>query len=537
MSAGSYGLLLSVLRGEANGRVSAEEAAQAARLARGDGLLPFVLGALLPSLSAEDAALFENEVGEDRWVAKSNLDNLALIKREADSLGMRFVAVKGTSLSAFVFGDPLARVSNDVDILVAHADLAKADCAVRRCGFVQPSESYRARQLMRSGMLDERMLRGIEAPFLSRTSEMAPHVIPYHRINNDGSVCTLEIHDSFHLLGRDEAERLLWRCVPVTPNGIGVMAPCPSDVLLLLLLSAHDDIEAIRANLGTTTLALRTLYEVSLVLASSQAFGIDLGQLAGRIAELGLEGQLAPVFSDLCEAFPAAEDTVRAHFKVGCSPWGMGYVERLENRERMAENAFGVICGAVASCGRMPTRTRNSFELAELGIEAEVRSPGGRGGGAAVVWRVPKRLGSWQDGLVLHVTLLDPDTEAGCLGLRVRTFAADSGWRSFSQQVTAAAFDEHPNRALKGEELPTTACTDGDVMEIRVSLDCEGTSGRALFSVYAKQQCTHYRLVAGCSLGAFVGRTLAEGRTAGRNTGYGQHGGPAVGSGVERGNR
>lgn len=533
MSVNSYRLLFEALRGEPLAAVSQEDAAHAARLALGDGLLPVVLDALLPALAPGDAEFFASKVEESRRAAASNLDALAAFAREAAALQLSFAVIKGAVLSNFVFGDPLVRMSNDVDVLVAPADLPKADCAARRCGFVQPSESYRARQLMEAGLFDARMLRGIEAPFLSRTSEMAPHVIPYHRVNDEGVVCTLEIHDSFHLLDGREAERLLWRCAPVHLGDVNLMVCCPDDAFLLLALSAHDDIETVRANLGTATLALRTLHEMSLLLANPEAYGIELGRVAERVSELGLSRQLAPVFSGLCEAFPAVEGTVAAYFELGPSSWGMGYVERLEDRERMVANAGGVIGRALAACDGLPTRIRSSLELRDLGIGARVEEGDGE---VHLAWKVPRRILGWLEGMVLHATLLMPNVGEGCLGLRVRTFARDGAWRSFVEWVTLGSFDEHPNRAPLGRELATQSRVEDGAIVVHVRIEGVASACKALFSVYAKRQCTHYRLVAGCSLVALAGRAVAGGGAQGEGRPRPSARGSAVGrAGMERG--
>lgn len=432
---------------------------------------------------------------------KAQLDALLAFDREARRLSLPYILVKGFALSQLVYGNPFARDSSDVDVIVSHDDLSKADCAARRAGFRQPSETYRARQLLAAGALDERLMEGISAPFCFRTNPAAPHVAPYHRFCEHGHAL-FEVHDRFHGLSSDDVPVLLWNRKTIGIAGRDIPTCSDGAALLLLLLSIHDDAETVRGNLGWTRFAHTSAEELHNILLSGDAAGMLVE--ASDLSDLfGVRRQCEESIADLLALHPGDANLLNGRFVGRASRWGISYLIRLQDAELRKRNAESVIAKALGEYAKdngiddargewRALRTANC--TGKTGFEW---STSGKLHAVGIRWRIPLSFRSTFDDLVFLVTLLSSDRRAGCFGKRIRLFMAQGEWKARVTDITSVDFDEHASRKDRGQSIPVACRETGQGLDLAFSISVGVARVAAVPSVHVRQIASHYHLIAG----------------------------------------
>ncbi len=263
----------------------------------------------------------------------------------ASELSLEFVVLKGIPLSQKLYGKPWARVSSDIDIAVLREDVPKAHAAALRAGFIQAAEPYRARQLAAKDMLSNTMLQGISSPFPIKTSTQAPHLSPYLRIEDDGSLVVLEIHDSYKGLPQELEGPLVlsgnWE------NVEGFKLPTPPDAFsfIVLCLAAHEECEGLRANMQPGPLGVKYLIDLRRWLE----IGAPLREVSNIAFAYGLTRALGELFFDLAQVFSDSWAKLDLFFPLYESSWGMSYTRRLASDAERRRNTLKAINAATSA--------------------------------------------------------------------------------------------------------------------------------------------------------------------------------------------
>lgn len=85
-------------------------------------------------------------------------------------LDLRFAIIRGMSSSVRLYGNAFCRSSNDIDILIAPDDIAKADYVAREAGWIQPGEAFKIRGSLAKGAIELELLKNSSAPFSLRSN-------------------------------------------------------------------------------------------------------------------------------------------------------------------------------------------------------------------------------------------------------------------------------------------------------------------------------------------------------------------------------
>lgn len=394
---------------------------------------------------------------------------------EAEACHLRFALIKGMAASEVLYGDPFARDSNDVDVLVAADDLPKADYAARRAGWVQPAEAYRIRRLLDQGKVDAETLAGAASPYSLRSSTFLPHVTNYYYAHEGGRVDSMEVHDRFHGLDSQEAAGLLWSGRQAELEGRPFATVSDPAGFLLSALSLHDDAEGVRANNMTRDdMGLKTCADVHAWLLRLGEEGL-LGEAAALARSLGVEREVGCALSCACEVFP--EDVCLAEEACGMrgSAWSLGYLERSLRPRVRVESGFGDVSRALAQ--NMELGAADALILGSWGQLRRLPAVSGAcetgfalrveaaGGGLGFVWGMPASLASSADDLVMHAVVADLRDRDYMRGARVNVFREEGAWVAAVSPLAPGQVDGHANKRHVGELLPgTCAEEDGRVL-------------------------------------------------------------------------
>ena len=218
---------------------------------------------------------------------------LALFAEEARRQRLRFVVLKGAPLAKRVYGSELMRSYSDVDILVAHEDLPKADYVARMSGFIQPAEYFTFRDRLDALSPDE--ARALQAPYMLRHRFDVGHLSP-HVAWVDGSWTGLEIHDRICGVGPWEAVPFVWDTCACQLGELEVNAPSDTSMLALLMLFAYEDSETYFSNATSGSLGLKIYFD--LAYAIDVCGGAALEEALRLLRDLGLDGMASIVLGN-----------------------------------------------------------------------------------------------------------------------------------------------------------------------------------------------------------------------------------------------
>ena len=169
-------------------------------------VLPNILIPLASRVPKEIQPLLIFEQEKHRKRRQHLLKTLLDISAGFTAQSLRFVVIKGLSLSHTIYDDLFARQFNDIDILVASQDIPGADFVLRSKGFHQPIPHH-AKGGNRSVSQVLQPSFGRNAPFPIRAKDSDNHLIPYYS-NKTG--CKIEIHDGIENLPAWFIRDTLW---------------------------------------------------------------------------------------------------------------------------------------------------------------------------------------------------------------------------------------------------------------------------------------------------------------------------------------
>lgn len=442
---------------------------------------------------------------------------LAAFVREARRNDLHFIVLKGMALSATVYGDPLARQSGDIDVLVDADDIPKADYVARRCGWKQPGEARLARPLRDAGKLTAEVLEDMQAPYALRSNVILPHFTNYYFAHRDGGAESLEIHDRFHGMDARSASNLLWSAQDVELGGERLLTCSDELGLIVSLLSLHEDAETARANTSArSTMGFKACYDAHRQIRRlSVAGGLD--NVFDISRSLGVLSMVEESLSDIAEAFPMDAAVIDSSFSRRPSVWRIPYLDRIENPDIRAErgtkllgelmrDAESDLCAPECVGGRHPLLSVGGSIAADFGFEV-------REGGDAVkaAWLVPEWMMAQMERFVFQCVVIDAG-EGSRIGWRINAFLEDGSWRAVAQPVGPGSVDGHANRASRGREVECAVCGIGSETAVTATLsELAGTEGcRFYASAWERVYGQLHRRVAGEDFAGAVDSALVR---------------------------
>lgn len=439
------------------------------------GILGCLAGELVEVVPAPVGRLVSEWDSQRRRDVARRAELLAGFAREARRNDLHFVVLKGMALSATVYGDPLARQSGDIDVLVDADDIPKADFVARRCGWMQPGEARLARPLHDARKLTADVLEEMQTPYALRSNVILPHFTNYYFAYPDGSAESLEVHDRFHGMDAHYASNLLW-CVQDVELGGYKLLTCSDELgLIVSLLSLHEDAETARANTSTrSTMGFKACYDAHRQIRKLSEAG-KLGGVASASRSLGVLPMVEASLSDVAEAFAEDATEIDSCFSRRLSVWEMPYLDRIENPEIRAERGtmmLGKLMRGTESDLHASLCVGERYPLSSVGgslatgFEFEIHEEGDT---VKVAWIVPEWMKDQMERTVLQCVAIDAG-EGLRIGWRVNAFLEDGSWRAMAQPVGPGTVDGHANRASRGQEAECASYDIGSEIAVTVTL-------------------------------------------------------------------
>lgn len=359
----------------------------------------------------------------------------------AEEEHLRFSVIKGIPLSQIIYGDSCSRASTDIDVLVSTEDLYKAHRVAERAGFAQPAETFRARQLVKAGFLDEDLLKALSTPFPIRNSPRSPHLAPYLLLGQDGSAVILEIHDSFHGLAPAQMGRFVWDVEGHAVGSSRIPAPRAELSFLLLLLAARDDSEGLRGNIGDGYLGMPDYLD----LHNWMKKGAPLCKAAHLVQELGLTRVVGESVWNWVQLFPDDRATLAPFFSMYRSKWSMPYLERFEDVAARRHNARELMSAAARSlvaARRSLTRAIAPDESMARIVCTVAQNPQSASC-LQISWDIPDYLGSWHEGVALWAVIFGSSRNGSPDARQVALWHQDGSWVAASSCFDICADGDH----------------------------------------------------------------------------------------------
>ncbi|MCD8200311.1 MAG: nucleotidyltransferase family protein [Coriobacteriaceae bacterium] len=439
-------------------------------------------------------------------VSQRQFSSLERFSQEAHTLSLDFCILKGIPLSEKLYGSMYVRESKDIDLLVAQDDVGKAHRAALQAGFLQPIESFRARQLASKGVLDEKLLQGMASPYPIRNSSHAPHLAPYMRFEEDGSPTILEIHDAYIGMPDSLVRQALLdsRCMNI--DGVSCPVPTAPFSFIFLLLAAHEATEGFRANVSDGSLGLKYLMDIKRLLESDPPL-----RIVSKIAEeYGLWRILGETLYDFVQVYPDMEEVLKKHFPFYESQWGLTYKDRLldiRSRHRGVANTIGTVIRRKASRVDVAASAMmylDSVEKNQPLLRACIADASNMSE-VCISWHVSEAfLEKEGERILLHSLILWSCRFEDCqsCGLAMTVFRDENQWHARAKVLQLAELDYHVNKHFgedRTNELGVSTKNESVSLDLSVRIP-EGISLDDVFvchSVYKKEIAGLYKPIAG----------------------------------------
>ena len=425
------------------------------------------VGILLPLVSVGVAFPFEpikktirQRVAQYRArqdLINNELKKFSLCARENQ---LRFVSLKGSSLSTILYGSPYARQSTDIDILVEADDCDKADYTASLCGFKQPLEYCTLRDEKKlSDELDKRPF----APVRIRRRWDSDSLSEYVKVV-DGFPVVMDVHDRLSQIGRSELQVFSWGTACVTFSGIKVNSLTESTLIAYLILASYDDSEGYAPNSRRGTLGLKLYYDL---LASLFSMGEEcFGQAIELLCSLGETSKAAKVVANLIDLFPEQFDFLStAKIELPFSSYRIRFSNVSERRGIALADALTRLTGP-QWCNELREGEEKEIRWNVCGnvtISARIIIMKNL---AHVIWTVPDAVLFDIDCFVFQLRLNLRDSNSGIAEIRANLFS--EGGEMHCNVVTSPCF----SRSGKGDKA-----FRGSTVEV-TELDCPGNSAR-----------------------------------------------------------
>ncbi len=424
-------------------------------------------GILLPLVSVGAAFPFDpvRKMIRQRvaqYKARQDLINNELkgFSRCARENQLRFVSLKGSSLSTILYGSPYARQSTDIDILVEADDCDKAGYAASLCGFKQPLEYYALRD---GKKLSEGLDRWPFAPFQIRRRWDSDSLSEYLKVV-DGYPVVMDIHDRLSQIRQPELRVFSWGTACVTFGDIKVNSLTGSTLIAYLILASYDDSEGYAPNSKRDALGLKLYYDL---LASLFSMGKDcFGQAIELLCGLGETSKVAKVIANLIDLFPEQFNFLST-IKIGLpsSSYRIRFTDASRRRDFALADALARLTGP-QWCNEISEGEVKEIRwdvCDNVTISARIAIMENL---AHVIWTVPDAVLFDIDCFVFQLRLNLHDSSSGVAEIRANMFSEGGEMRC--DVVTSPCF----SRSGKGDKT-----FRGSAVEV-TALDCPGNSAR-----------------------------------------------------------
>lgn len=374
----------------------------------------------------------------------NQLKALERFDAEAKKLFLSYVVIKGLPLSQVIYRDCRVRASRDIDILVSQEDLPKAHTVALKAGFVQVAEGFRARQLAAMGALSQMMLEGVTSDYPITTDRSEPHLLPYLRTEEDGSVTILDLRCTCRGLPKSAVAPIV--SLPSVCDVDGVQVPVPRSAFsfIILLLEAYEACEGIHANCREESLGLKYLIDLHCWLQK----GAPLSGVSKFVFNNGILREVGRVLYDLIQLFPEAYQAVEHLCPLYESPWGLPYDARLLDCRARHDNALSVVSRAIEAQAAdqddvVAERLFGSVEYVEFPAKGQVRKEEHR---CIIEWLIDEEALELElPNLVFNVSLLLESS--GCshssLGVGFCMSREKDQWKLGEKELYARDLDGH----------------------------------------------------------------------------------------------
>lgn len=448
------------------------------------------------------------------------VDILKGLADAAKSEHLSFMLVKGMALSQELYGNAFARQSGDIDILVDCDDTPKADYVLRKAGWTCPGEAHKVRRMVNNGMPVNKALNSAQAPYPLRSSRFLPHVTNYFYRHNNGRVDTLELHDRFYALSGEQCSALLANSNLLDVGGCKVAVPSRPAHMLLTLLSLHEDVESVHANVtGRPSNGLKGVLDAAVWLR-----GIGVSELA-ELEELALAFDVQPYVQSAlgaCETFfPGVVSQPFSLFEAPKSAWSAPLETRMLNPTAAAESGARDALEAVAlACEGK--RLRVVFDL-----EGQWGAIPAFAGGSPVVsgfsfralrinekitmsLKVPTAFAMAKNDLALMFVVLGRGAAGQEKAAVVSAACFDDEWKANVVAVSPGRIDVHAGIMTGGQPLDIREMPDGSGgLKVEFTLIVDFAAAFAVPSVHIRVYGSLYRELAGATLVELVQSAMA----------------------------
>lgn len=510
-----FALLLDLARGHIDEQLYRESVFQ---LALKEGILTRVFSrrGIAENLSGPMGKEIVCVLNDAKEKTSRQISAMKQFREEAEELSLRFAVIKGVSLSSYLYDHSFARSSNDIDILVSHRDIEKAHRVAVRSGFVQPRESFRARQLAARGDLSEQVLRGMESPFPVRNSVNAPHLAQYLKWEKDGTLTVLEIHDSYPGIAQDLIDQTLYDLEIMSVDGASFPALSSPMRFLLLLFAAHKECEGMRSNLSKGALGLKYLVDIHEALKR----GVSLNDVVAIVEAYDLWRAIGEVMFDLVQVYPDTKVLIDGFFPMYVSVWNCSYIDRLLDVKKRREAVARTVSRSVEELSqKMPlSQTRRLIGVIpgkKALLQAHVRVSHGQ---CVLTWVSAENLFKTSNpSLLLNAAFVwvSDDAKEAIRGFSVTVYKTKVGWAAKTRALSLRSLDFHVGKRFGDDasSLLEVVRRDG-MLVLRIAFPvpdaCTPERSAAFFSVYEKQVAGIYSLSFGDEPVEVILRTIRE---------------------------
>lgn len=439
------------------------------------------------------------------------VDALKRFTEAAEFEHLPFVLIKGMALSQELYGNAFARQSGDIDILVDYDDIPKADYVLRKAGWVCPGEAHKIRRMVNSGVSASEALTASQVAYPHRSSRFLPHVTNYFYRHNNGQIDTLELHDRFYALSSKQCSALLAAPRLLDIASCKVAALSKSAHMLLMMLSLHEDVESVHANVtGRPSNGLKGALDAAVWLNSASAD--ELTELYELAATLCVRSHVL-LAASICDAvFPGTAAQRFLSFEKPKSVWSAPFELRMLNPVAAAESgAKDALEALTIACehGNLNAAFLLKGEWGVVPVFAEgisiasgfffrALSDGKR---VSMSWRVPATLAASKNDLALMVALIGREATGRMKAVVVDAACYEDSWKAHEVEAGPGRIDIHAGIVRGGQALEVNDMPDGaGGMKVELLLEVDFAAAFAVPSVHTRVYGSLYRELAGMTL-------------------------------------
>ena len=442
---------------------------------------------------------------------KSMYRRIDVLKRFASAARkehLYFEIIKGMALSSELFGDPFARQSGDIDILIHTDDIPKADYLLRRCGWRQPGEGYRIRRLSKSGKPVCKALEELQSPYPLRSNPYLPHVTSYFYIHGNGQIDVLDLHDRFHGLSSSQCFTLLANSNVLNLCETPLMAPSRVCQAMLSLMSLHEDAEGIRAcTSGSTTNILKGCVDVAIWLETLNT--VEASELAELLSKFCIEDAAGLAISDCLSIFPETFLPEPLLNLPQTSRWRTSLIDRVCTPHLSAaacitdvlESALERANDELSNCVFKANGKWATLPVVDTNLPSGFRFRETYGKHPLFIWYIPASLSERLTDVALQVAVIGRNQSNLALASVVDISWQNGSWSAHMQQTNVGTFDVHAGLFQAENETNVSVIPSGDggyKVEARFSFEFQPLL--AIPSAHLRHYASLYRICAGRTL-------------------------------------